>query len=90
MRIVSLIAVGATIAGFIVAPAMAGEITGSGKATAAPDHANSICAFSGLNDDPEAPPIGRVQNWGHNMLFFDLNPKDFNPGDACNPHAEHE
>lgn len=88
MKIATLIAISATIFGLGVAPALAGEITGNGKATAAPDNANSICAFSGLNDDPELPPVGRVQNWGHTMLFFDLNPKDFNPGDACNPHAE--
>ena len=31
-------------------PAMAGEITGNGKPTQGPAHANSICAFSGLED----------------------------------------
>ena len=48
--------------------AFAGEITGNGK-TLEPLHANSICAYSGLNDDPlgldpnNGPP-GRVQSWG--------------------------
>ncbi len=87
MRIASLIALSAML-GAIATPVLAGEITGNGKPTAAPDHANSICAFSGLNDDPEVAPFGRTQNWGHTMQFFNLNPKDFNPGDACNPNAE--
>lgn len=87
MRIASLIALGAML-GAIATPVLAGEITGNGKPTAAPDNANSICAFSGQNDDPELPPFGRTQNWGHTMQFFDLNPKDFNPGDACRPGAE--
>ena len=48
--------------------ALAGEITGTGKSLE-PLHANSICAYSGLNDDPtgidpENGPPGRVQSWG--------------------------
>jgi hypothetical protein len=74
-------------------PAVAGEVTGNGRATAGPDHARSICAFSGLNDHPEGQPgnpPGKVQNWGHTMQLFDLDPRLFNPGDACNPNAEFE
>src|SRR5215469_1296276 len=41
----------------ISAPAFAGEITGNGKPTQGPAHANSICVFSGQNDDPTAPII---------------------------------
>ena len=41
----------------IAAPAFAGEITGNGKPTQGPAHANSICVFSGQNDDPTAPII---------------------------------
>jgi hypothetical protein len=70
--------------------ALAGEVTGNGRDTAAPDHANSICAFSGLNDIPEgAPgnPPGHVQNYGHTMQLLNLVPQLFNPGDACNPNA---
>ena len=43
--------------------AFAGEITGNGKPTAAPDHANSECSFSGL-DDPDADGFVHTQNWG--------------------------
>lgn len=43
--------------------AFAGEVTGNGKPTAAPDNANSICAFSGQNDRTpgEGPTDTRVQ-----------------------------
>jgi hypothetical protein len=49
-----------TIVGATVAPAVAGEVTGNGKDTAAPDNASSICAFSGQNDGN--PPPGRTQS----------------------------
>ncbi len=57
-------------------PAAAGEITGNGKETpikarqteeAPAGPASSLCAFSGLNDDPDEPGLfndGRVQSWG--------------------------
>jgi hypothetical protein len=38
-----------------MAAAFPGEITGNGKPTAGPAHANSICIFSGQNDDQTAP-----------------------------------
>jgi len=47
--------------------ASAGEVNGNGDATAAPAHANSICAFSGQNDDPYEAGLfedGRVQSFG--------------------------
>jgi hypothetical protein len=43
--------------------AFAGEITGNGKATAAPENANSECSFSGL-DDPDDDGFEHTQNWG--------------------------
>ena len=76
--------------------ALAGEITGNGKPTAGPDHANSICVFSGQNDDPNAPiisaqpipaapngPGGRTQNYGQDVRHGLISPQTFNPGDAC-------
>jgi len=69
-------------------PAFAGEVTGvPGKDTQGPSHTNSICAFSGLNDDPTGAggdPTGRTQNYGHTLQFFDWVAKVFNPGDICN------
>jgi hypothetical protein len=45
------------MAGASAGAAYAGEITGNGKPTQGPTHANSICVFSGQNDDPTAPII---------------------------------
>jgi hypothetical protein len=67
--------------------ALAGEITGTGK-TLEPLHAHSICAYSGLNDDPTGidpnnGPPGRVQSFGQDVREGFIDPKQFNPGDAC-------
>jgi hypothetical protein len=74
---------------------LAGEVTGTGKATAGPANANSICVFSGLNDDPDAPlsldfavapngPGGRTQNWGQLVSTFGVpGNAEFNPGASC-------
>ena len=43
------------VAGPCAGAALAGEITGNGKPTAGPAHANSVCVFSGKNDNPSAP-----------------------------------
>jgi hypothetical protein len=63
--------------------ASAGEVTGNGKATPAPERAASICVFSGLNDDQEEEP-GRTQSYGQ---LVRQGIKQFlpSPGDACNP-----
>jgi hypothetical protein len=71
--------------------ALAGEITGNGKPTAGPQHANSICVFSGQNDDPTAPldgsgpngPGGQSQSYGQENKLGLVDPHAFNPGDAC-------
>jgi hypothetical protein len=71
--------------------AFAGEVTGNGKATAAPAHAQSICAFSGRNDGE--PPPGRtaahVQSWGQipKEVRDVLATEGSHPGDACNGHT---
>jgi hypothetical protein len=75
------------LAGVSADVALAGEITGKGKSLE-PLHANSICAYSGLNDDPaginpENGPPGRVQSFGQDVRFGRIDPRSFNPGDAC-------
>ena len=92
--------VGATCAlafvGATSSVAFAGEITGNGKPTQGPAHANSICVFSGQNDDPGAPiisanpipeapngPGGRTQNFGQDVRHGLIDPQQFNPGTAC-------
>lgn len=78
----------------IAGPALAGEITGNGKPTAGPEHANSICVFSGKNDNPSNPldipdAGGNSQSYGQLVRlgvianFFGASPKLFNPGDTC-------
>jgi hypothetical protein len=69
------------IASATVAPALAGEVTGNGKDTAAPDNANSICAYSGQNDGN--PPGGKTQSYGQDVKAGRADPHAFNPGDAC-------
>jgi hypothetical protein len=79
------------VAGTNATSAFAGEITGNGKPTAGPLHANSICVFSGQNDDPGAPldgsgpngPGGVSQSFGQDVKLSLVDPRAFNPGDAC-------
>lgn len=75
----------------------AGEVTGTGEETAARERANSICAYSGQNDDPEGEdpangPPGRTQSYGQDVRAGFFSPAEFNPGDACrggsNPNRE--
>jgi hypothetical protein len=71
--------------------AFAGEVTGKGKPTAGVANANSICVFSGKNDDPTAPldgsgpngPGGTSQSYGQENKLGLVDPHVFNPGDAC-------
>jgi hypothetical protein len=82
------------VAGSCAGTAFAGEVTGNGKPTAGPTHANSICVFSGKNDNPTAPldnpdAGGVAQSYGQLVRlgvienFFGATPKTFNPGDTC-------
>ena len=74
-------------AAFSTASAFAGEITGNGKPTAAPENANSECSFSGL-DDPHNDGFVHTQNWGQ----LSKEAREFlasigvTPGTACNGH----
>src|SRR6266511_2259943 len=82
------------IGGASASAAFAGEITGNGKPTAGPAHANSICVFSGKNDNPSAPldnpdaggvsqSYGQLVRLGVIENVFGATPKTFNPGDTC-------
>ncbi len=82
--------------GVMTGPALAGEITGTGKPTNGPAHANSISAFSGLEDGDRAgfagPGGAPPQNWGHSKEAFGDTPAErkasgFQPGDSCNGHS---
>jgi hypothetical protein len=77
------------VTGASAGAAFAGEVPGNGKSTAGPTHANSICVFSGKNDDPTAPldgpngPGGTSQSYGQELRLGLQDPHAFNPGDAC-------
>lgn len=90
MRKTSLIGAAICTAAFIglqAAPAMA-----AGQVEQGPQHAKSICSFSGLNDTPNAeyPEGGRVQSFGQLVRSGAIDPTDKanqeRPGVLCNPN----
>lgn len=74
----------------LAAPAGAASTNGKGnpqgKTEQGPQHARSLCAFSGLNDDPDHafPEGGLAQSYGQLVA---QGVKEFvpSPGFACNP-----
>ena len=103
MRISTILVTTAAAGAAIVlsaGPAMAGEINGTGNPPGGEGlgaaHANSICAFSGLEDGDGAgfpgPGGAPPQNWGHSKAAFGTTPQaakasGFQPGDSCNGHS---
>ncbi len=85
MRISTILVTTAAAGAAIVlsaGPATAGEINGNGQPARGEGlgaaHANSICAFSGLEDGDGAPFPGPgsapPQNWGHSKAAFGATP----------------
>jgi hypothetical protein len=87
---VGAVATGSALAGEVKGPPSTGETT---NYTAARTHANSICAYSGLNDNPASTnpmnPPGRVQSYGQDVKLWGADPHVFNPGDACRGGSNH-
>jgi len=100
IAVASIVMAGVSVGG----TAFAGEQTGGPNPKPTPiddfGHAQSICAFSGQNDDPTgggiALEVGKVQNWGHTkanaQAFF--TPEQYEaflaaraPGVTCNGHT---
>ena len=85
------VALGALSAG----PALAGEVTGSGKKENQ-NQGRSWCSFSGLNDDPTAPldgsgpngPGGRSQSFGQENKLGISDPHTGNPGHVLQPEPD--
>lgn len=79
------------VAGAGPSVAFAGEVTGTGQPTAAPEHARSICSFSGKNDNPTSTnpenPGGVAQSYGFSFVSQGLKAEVPNPGVACNGHS---
>ena len=75
-----LLVVGASVVVLAAGAAFAGEVKGPpGKAnntneTAAPTHANSACAFSGLNDldEEEGQTVSQVQTAADAFKYYGL------------------
>ena len=90
-RIVLRLAVTAILVLALAVPAFA-QGNPQGKPEQGPDHANSICSFSGLNDhEPGEPPGGKTQSYGQEIRVPDADkPSDqagrATPGFACNGH----
>jgi hypothetical protein len=78
-------------AGAGASAASAGEVTGNGGPTAGPAHANSICVFSGQNDNPTSTdpenPGGIVQSYGYSFVSKGLKGEVPSPGVGCNGHS---
>ena len=81
-RYALVLAVMALLMVALAAPAFA-----QGQVERGPEHARSLCSYSGLNDDPdeEAPFGGRTQSYGQ---LVKQGYKSFvpSPGFACNPN----
>lgn len=84
MRLSSWLAIpvcATAIVGVGLAPAHA-----EGQVEKGPDHANSICSFSGLNDNPDDPVEGgRVQSYGQ-IVRAGFKAEVPSPGLLCNGH----
>jgi hypothetical protein len=67
-------------------PALAGEVTGQQVPIPAPQHAQSICVYSGQNSFLEPTEPGRTQSYGQIVA---AGGKAFapSPGVACNGHT---
>lgn len=84
MRITSRIAV--LIAPLVVVGAAAAPAQAQGQVERGPEHANSICSFSGLNDEPDDPVEGgRVQSYGQ-IVRAGFKAEVPSPSLLCNGH----
>ena len=93
-RIVLMVTVALVAAALMAASAL--PAFAQGQVERGPEHARSICSFSGLNDDPdEAGPFGgRTQSYGQLVKKGFLVPSDkegelsfLRPGVLCNPNT---
>ena len=98
-RLFAVAACAAVLVGVGASAALAGEVKGPPQApcggtgqpvctpntndTAAPTHAASLCAFSGLNDMGNGQTVSQVQTAADSFKYYGL-PKG-TPGTACNP-----
>lgn len=92
----------AAVMGIGASAALAGEVKGPPRTAAGPstdytaarEHANSICAYSGLNDNPTSTnpfnPGGRVQSYGYSVVSQGLKAVvEDTPGNSCQGGSNH-
>ena len=92
----------AAVLGVGAGSALAGEVKGPPRTDAGPStdytgartHANSICAYSGLNDNPTSTnplnPPGRVQSYGFSVVSQGLKAVvEDTPGNSCQGGSNH-
>jgi hypothetical protein len=90
--ILLLVTMAATIVVALMMVAMAVPAFAQGQVEQGPEHANSICSFSGLNDTPDAPAPegGQVQSYGQlvqqGAAEPSAQPGPAEPGVSCNAH----
>ena len=91
-RYVMLLAVMALLVAALALPAFAQPPAETPPSEQGPEHARSICSFSGINDhDPLEPPGGRTQSYGQEVRGPDAaKPSEVpgradTPGFLCNP-----
>lgn len=82
-----MLTVPAAFAALALAAPAASAADPRGKTEQGPQNSNSICSYSGLNDDPNHayPEDGQVQSYGQ---LVKRGLKDFipSPSDLCNAH----
>lgn len=84
MKKVSLL--GAAVCAAALLGANIGTASAQGQVERGPEHARSICSFSGLNDEPDDPVEGgRVQSYGQ-IVKQGHKSQVSSPGFACNPN----
>jgi hypothetical protein len=90
--ILLLVTMAATMVVALMMVAMAVPAFAQGQVEQGPEHANSICSFSGQNDTPNdpAPEGGRVQSYGQlvqqGAAEPSAQPGPAEPGVSCNAH----
>jgi hypothetical protein len=88
-RYVVLMAVAALMVAAMAVPAFAAP---QGQVERGPEHAKSICSYSGLNDEPDDPVEGgQTQSYGQEVKKGNIEPSETksgppSPGFFCNPN----
>ena len=90
-RIILRLAISAILVLSLAVPAFA-QGKPQGQIEKGPDNANSICSYSGLNDEPDDPILGgQTQSYGQEVKKGNIEPSASksgppSPGFFCNGH----